>query len=141
MSKTRDQAGWRAHLAALVARDGLCGALGIELIAGGRGWAEIAMPIEARHLNFHGGCHGGAIFALADTAFGLAANSHGPVAVGIDAHITYQVGAEAGDRLVARATELSRGRRLAVYRVDVARGGADGGEQLVSTFTGTVYLR
>ena len=48
------------------------------------------MTVDARHLNFNGGCHGGAIFALADSAFGLASNSHGPVAVGIDAHITFQ---------------------------------------------------
>ena len=39
------------------------------------------MTIDARHLNFNGGGHGGAIFALADSAFGLASNSHGPVAV------------------------------------------------------------
>jgi len=78
----------------------------------------------------------GVVFALADTAFGLAANSHGAVAAGIDAHITYQQPASTGDTLVARAHEVSRSRRLAVYRVDVTR--ADG--RAISSFTGTVYI-
>ena len=81
-------------------------------------------------------CHGGAIFALADSAFGLASNSHGVVAVGIDAHITFHVAAREGDVLTARATEVSRNAKLAVYRVDVTRG--DGAS--VSTFTGTVHV-
>ena len=75
--------------------DGLCATLGIAFRAGGPGRAEVAMTVDARHLNFNGGCHGGAIFSLADSAFGLASNSHGPVAAGIDAHITFQAGGRA----------------------------------------------
>ena len=41
-----------------------------------------------------------------------------------------------GDCLQARATEVSRSRKLAVYRVDVTR--ADGA--VISSFTGTVYI-
>ena len=85
-----DADGWRERIAGLVANDGLCRTLGIAFRAGGPGRAEVAMTVDARHLNFNGGCHGGAIFALADSAFGLASNSHGPVAAGIDAHITFQ---------------------------------------------------
>ncbi|MFO1269822.1 MAG: hotdog fold thioesterase, partial [Rubrivivax sp.] len=88
------------------------------------------------HMNFNGSCHGGVVFTLADTAFGLAANSHGMVAAGIDAHITFQQAAEVGQTLLARAHEVSRGRRLAVYRVDVTR---DDGRP-ISSFTGTVYV-
>ena len=106
---------------ALAARDGLCATLGITVLAGGPGRAEVAMTVEPRHLNFNGGCHGGAIFSLADSAFGLASNSHGPLASGIAAHITYQAGVRAGERLIARATEVSRSRRVAVYRIDVVR--------------------
>ena len=99
------------------------------------------MTVEARHLNFNGGCHGGAIFSLADSAFGLASNSHGPLASGIDAHITYQAGVRAGERLIARATEVSRSRRIAVYRIDVVRPEPGGGETAVSSFTGTVSIK
>ena len=136
-----DAAGWRARIEALAARDGLCAALGISLLDGGPGRAEVAMTVAARHLNFNGGCHGGAIFALADSAFGLASNSHGPLASGIAAHITYQAGVREGERLVARAVEVSRSRRLAVYRIDVVRPEAGGGETAVSSFTGTVSIK
>ena len=94
------------------------------------------MRVGPQHLNFNGRCHGGAIFSLADSAFGLASNSHGVVAAGIDAHITYQVAVSEGDVLVARATEVSLTRKLAVYRVDVTR---DDGA-CVSSFTGSVYV-
>ena len=101
------------------------------------GMAEMRVQLTAANLNFNGTCHGGLVFALADTAFGLAANSHGLVAAGIDAHITYQAPARVGDVLLARASEVSRSRRLAVYRVDVRRE-ADG--RAISSFTGTVFV-
>ena len=136
-----DVAAWRARLAALADRDGLCVTLGISVLAGGPGRAEVGMTVGARHMNFNGGCHGGAIFALADSAFGLASNSHGPLAVGIDAHITYQAGVALGDRLVAKASEVHRTRRIAVYRIDVFRPEPGGADTAVSSFTGTVYIK
>jgi LAO/AO transport system kinase len=136
-----DAAGWRDRLQALAARDGLGVTLGISVLSGGPGRAETAMTVDARHVNFNGVCHGGALFSLADSAFGLAANSHGPLAAGIDAHITFQAGVVAGDRLVARASEAHRSRRIAVYRIEVVRLEPDGGESAISSFTGTVYIK
>jgi LAO/AO transport system kinase len=120
----------------LAAADPFVHWLGITCTEAGSGTATVTMTLAARHLNFNGTCHGGVTFALADTAFGLASNSHGRVAAGIDAHITYQQAASEGDALTARAFEVSRSRKLAVYRVDVTRG--DGTP--VSSFTGTVYV-
>jgi acyl-CoA thioesterase len=96
----------------------------------------VSLTLQKQHLNFNGTCHGGLVFALADSAFGLASNSYGKVAAGIDAHVTYQQAARLGDCLQARATEVSRSRKLAVYRVDVTR--TDGA--VISSFTGTVYI-
>jgi acyl-CoA thioesterase len=124
------------RVAQLAAKDRFARAMGVTLVEGGPGFAKVAMTVGAQHLNFNGTCHGGAIFALADAAFGLASNSHGAVAAGIDAHITYQVAVQAGDVLTANAIEITRSRRLGVYRVDVTR--ADGTP--VSSFTGTVYV-
>jgi LAO/AO transport system kinase len=135
-----DVAAARDRIAGLVGRDALSATLGIVFRDGGPGRAEVAMTVDARHLNFNGGCHGGAIFSLADSAFGLASNSHGPVAAGIDAHITFQAGVGAGDTLVARAVEVQRSRRIGVYRIDVVREDANG-ETPVSSFTGTVYVK
>ncbi len=129
--------GAAAALGAAFARDdAFVKLLGAELVAIGPGCAEFAMTVRQDHLNFNGSCHGGAIFALADTAFGFASNSHGVVAAGIDAHITFPAAARLGDRLTARAEEVTRSRRLATYQVTVAKG--DG--VIVASFTGTVYV-
>lgn len=124
------------RVARLATLDRFARALGIAFVGGGAGHATVAMTVREQHLNFNGTCHGGAIFALADAAFGLASNSHGAIAAGIDAHITYQASATLGDALTATAHEVSRSRKLAVYRIDVAR--ADGA--MISSFTGTVYV-
>jgi LAO/AO transport system ATPase/phenylacetic acid degradation protein PaaD len=124
-----------ARVARLAARDAFVRHCGIDLIDAGPGRAEVAMTVDAQHVNFNGTCHGGALFALADSAFGLASNSHGVVAAGIEAHISYHVAARKGDRLVARATEASRTPRLATYRIDVMRD-----DERVASFTGTVYV-
>jgi len=120
----------------LARRDPFAAHLGMECVGGGPGVATVRMKVRKEHLNFMGSCHGGAIFALADFAFGLASNSHGAVAAGIDAHMTYHLPVELGDVISATATEVSRARKLAVYRIDVTRG--DGA--LTSVFTGTVYI-
>jgi LAO/AO transport system ATPase len=120
----------------LVSADPFARSLGIHCTEADAGTASVTIALGPQHLNFNGTCHGAVIFALADTAFGLASNSHGKVAAGIDAHITYQQAARAGEQLLARAVEVSRSRKLAVYRVDVTR--ADG--VMISSFTGTVYV-
>ena len=109
---------------------------GIRCTAAAAGRVELRLTLTDEHLNFNRSCHGGVIFTLADTAFGLASNSRGAVAAGIDAHITYQLPARAGDTLIARAHEVSRSRRLSVVRVDVTH--EDG--RAVSSFTGTVFI-
>jgi LAO/AO transport system ATPase/phenylacetic acid degradation protein PaaD len=120
----------------LAARDGYMPHLGIRCLEAGPGTATVSMRVGPQHLNFNGSCHGGAIFSLADSAFGLASNSHGVVAAAVDAHVTFQVAVREGDVLTARATEVSRRPKFAVYRVDVTRG--DGTP--VSSFTGSVYV-
>jgi LAO/AO transport system kinase len=125
-----------ARVQRLFAADPFVQSLGIRLLAAGPGSATVALTLRPEHINFNGTCHGGVTFALADTAFGLASNSHGLIAAGIDAHITYQNPAYAGDELCASAVEVSRSRKLAVYRVDIRR--ADG--LPLSSFTGTVYI-
>lgn len=124
------------RLGQLVARDALPASLGIEYVDGGLGRAVVKMRVVERHLNCNGTCHGGVIFTLADTAFGLASNSYGMVAAGIDAHITYHIAARLGEVLTSTATEISRNRKLGVYRIEVTA--ADG--RLIASFTGTAFI-
>ncbi len=126
----------RSLVMRLAERDPFVRLLGIHCIQAGKASASVSLVLTQQHLNFNGSCHGGVIFSLADTAFGLASNSYGKIAAGIDAHVTYQSAAGLGDRLVASAVEVSRSRKLAVYRVDVKR--AD--DEVIASFTGTVYI-
>ncbi len=125
----------RALLERLIARDAFARHLGLELLEAGEGRASVTMRVRPEHINFWGSCHGGAIFSLADTALGLACNSYGSVAALIDSHMTFSVAVQSGERLTARAEEVSRTRKLGVYRMEVRR--EDG--VLVANLTGTVY--
>lgn len=111
-------------------------ALEAELLEAAPGRVMLRMRLRPRDINFNGTGHGGVIFGLADCAFGLASNSHGPVAAGIDAHIVYARAVREGDSLTARARQVTDTPRLATYRVDVA----NGDETVIATFTGTVYI-
>lgn len=123
------------HIRNLAARDAFVNYLGIDRVEGGAGNARVGMTIGPQHINFHGTCHGGVIFSLADTAFGMASNAYGVTAVGIDTHMTYQVAVKEGERLTAIASELSRSHKIGVYRIEVLRD-----DVLISIFTGTVYI-
>lgn len=127
----------RQVVARAIAADGYARHMGLELVAGGAGAAAVRMCVGPQHLNFNGRCHGGAIFSLADMALGLACNSHGTIAALVDGNISISNGASEGEWLVAQATEVSRSRKLAVYRVDVKRD-ADGGH--IACLSGTVYF-
>ncbi|SKA20786.1 acyl-CoA thioesterase [Enhydrobacter aerosaccus] len=125
----------KVDVAALAARDAFCRDLGIELVEAQLGRAVTRVRIEPRHLNFNGSGHGGLTFTLADAAFGLACNSHGMAAAGVDVHMIYNRAARPGDVLIATAVEISRSASLSHYRIDVAR--ADG--KLVAAMTGTAF--
>jgi phenylacetic acid degradation protein PaaD len=115
--------------------DGLGRLLGVRYVDGGDNFAVVELDIGAQHLNFLGGCHGGVIFALADSAFGLASNSMGNLSVAIDAHITFIKGVKPGDTIRAEARLVSNSSKTAVFRADVTREG-----QVLGTFTGTVFV-
>ena len=96
--------------------------LGMVLEEVAPGQARLAMPVAAHMLNGHGACHGGFIFALADSAFAFACNSRGQAAVAQTCTITYLRPVRLGDRLVATARELALAGRSGLYDVQVATG-------------------
>lgn len=101
------------------ARDSAAHSLGIEVLAVSAGSVQLAMRIRSDMLNGHGICHGGVVFALADTAFAYACNSHGVAMVAAGASIEFLAPASLGERLTATATETSRGDRHGIYDVTV----------------------
>ncbi len=99
--------------------DRLVPLLGISIEEVKEGYARVSMVVEDKHLNAAEVCHGGAIFSLADLAFALSSNSHGTVALGIEASISYTRAAVKGDTLTAESTEESIGNKTATYIVRV----------------------
>ena len=100
-------------------KDAMASHLGIEIEEIRAGYARGRMTVGPANLNFHGVAHGGATFALADTVFAAACNSHGRQALAVDVHTEFLSAGQLGDILVCEAEELSRTHRMAVYRLRV----------------------
>ena len=60
--------------------------LGMEIVSVGAGAATLRMTVRQDMVNGHGICHGGFIFAVADSTFAYACNgyNHRAVASGVD---------------------------------------------------------
>jgi len=99
-------------------------AMGMTISGVEAGSATVEMTVGADMVNGHSICHGGILFALADTAMAFASNAHGPAAVASGASIEFLRPAHEGDRLVAVAAETHRAGRNGVYDVTVS--GSDG---------------
>jgi len=109
--------------------------LGIEILDLAPGYARVTMTLKENMLNFHGIGHGGAIFTLADTALGLASNSHGNPALALTVTINYLAPARPGTHLVAIAEEEHLTRRTGVYRITINTSDGDN----IALARGTVY--
>jgi acyl-CoA thioesterase len=96
-------------------------ALGIELVDVGPGRARMRMEVTRTMVNGHAIAHGGLVFALADSAFAVACNSHGTVTVASGADITFVSPGRLGDVLVADAVEHARYGRSGLTDVTVTR--------------------
>lgn len=126
----------RERVTRLLADDRYARSLGIELVDVTADEIVVALEVGEDHLNFIGVGHGGMVFSLADCAFSLASNNAGEPAVAIDTHLVLTAASRVGDRLEARVREMSRGRTLGTYQVEVTRG--DG--RIAALFTGTVFI-
>lgn len=92
------------------------------------GFARIEMETDGKR-GPGGVAHGGAIFSLADHAFGLAANLEDHRQVALSAHIAYL--APATGHLVAIAERVAENEANSIYRVSVSEG-----ERIVALFEG-----
>ena len=104
---------------AMFANDHAAKGLGISIDKVGPGYALLSMTVRQDMVNGHDTCHGGFTFALADTAFAYACNSHNVANVAAGAAIEYLRPGNLGDRLSAEAVELNLGRRTGVYDIRV----------------------
>lgn len=119
----------------LWAADAASRALGMELVQVGPGRARVSMVVRPDMVNGHDLCHGGLIASLADSAFALACNSHGPVTVAAGFSIDFLQPGRLGQTLYADAREVSRRGRSGIYDVTVRSDDAEDGE-VVAEFRG-----
>ena len=93
--------------------------LGIEIVAVGPGTSILRMTVRQDMVNGHGNCHGGFIFAVADSAFAYSCNAFNQRAVASGVDINFIAPAQLGDVLTATAQVRHQGGRSGVYDIDV----------------------
>lgn len=109
---------------------------GIILVDVAPGYAKAQLEISEAHHNAVGVVQGGALFTLADFCFAAASNSHGRVALAIDAEISFFKAVSSGV-LTAVAKEISLNGKLGTYLVEITNEEGD----CIAHFKGTVYRK
>ena len=108
---------------------------GLKLIDLQEGYAEVEMIFTQDMENMFGMAHGGAIFALIDAAFEVASNSHGTMAVALNMNINYLASPAKGSKLIAKAKEINKAKKTAVYDIIVT----DDKNNLIAACQALVY--
>ncbi|HEX4619373.1 MAG TPA: hydroxyphenylacetyl-CoA thioesterase PaaI [Steroidobacteraceae bacterium] len=120
---------------ALYQRDRASQALGMRLLDVRPGSARVVMTVRPDMVNGHDVCHGGLVFALADSAFAFACNTYNESTVAAAAAIDFLAAVRAGDELTAEASELWRTKRNGIYEISISN---QRGER-VALFRGRSY--
>ena len=106
--------------------------LGMEILEASDGYSRVIMDCAGK-MNPGGVAHGGAIFSLADQAFGIAANCCGTHRVAVSVTIHYITPAKG--KLVAVARRVADNGNCDTYRIIVHEG-----YRPVAEFTGVAFL-
>jgi acyl-CoA thioesterase len=118
----------------MLSQDAYSSWLGIEIISCEIGRVKVGMTIRKEMLNSMNKAHGGISYALADTAFGFSANTHGRYAVSIETSINHIEALHLGDYITAEATLDVQKTKVGFNLVEVKKG-----DELVALFKGVVY--
>jgi acyl-CoA thioesterase len=82
-------------------------------------YARLSLKVREEVCNADGRAHGGAISALADETFAVAANSRGSLAFSLEMKINYFQATRPGDTVVAEATPLDIRKRVSLWNIDL----------------------
>ena len=105
--------------------------LGMHVAEARDGYARVEMNCAGK-MNPDAVAHGGAVFSIADQAFGIAANCTGVHRVAISVHIQYL--SPATGSMVATAEHVCDNSRCDTYRVTVHEGA-----RMVAIFDGVAF--
>ena len=97
------------------------------------GYAKVAMKLIPEYQNFNGLIFGGIIMALADQAFGYAANSQVRPNIATQFNIQFIAAAEINDELTAECRVVKSGRRVGISEMVVTNQNG----KLIAKATGT----
>lgn len=91
---------------------------GVRIVAADVNYAKCSLKIDERHYNVDGNVMGGAIFTLADYAFGVASNTGNPQTVSLSGAINFMRPTK-GPILYAEAKCIKNGRSITFFDVVV----------------------
>ena len=103
----------------MYANDSATQGLGMRVVDVAPGYARLTMTVRGDMLNGHRTCHGGFIFALADSAFAFSCNSRNVATVASGCTIDFMAPGFEGDVLTAEAQERSLAGRTGIYDITV----------------------
>jgi len=118
----------------MLSLDALSQWMRIEILECEIGRCRVGMTVRKEMLNSMFKAHGAVSYALADTAFGFAANTHGKYAVSIETSINHIEALNEGDYLIAESVIEKVNNKLGFNVIEVKRG-----DELVALFKGVVY--
>jgi len=124
-----------ATVQAMYPRDNASQGLGMKILEIAPGRARMSMLVRSDMLNGHATCHGGFIFALADSTFAFACNSRNLNTMASGCSIEYVAPARRNDVLTADAQERTLAGRTGVYDITVSN--QDG--KTIALFRGKSY--
>lgn len=115
--------------------------IGVEFLGMGNGEAQVALTLEARHMNSWHVVHGGLTMTMLDVAMAMAGRSHAPevqASVTVEMKTSFmQAGGRPGDRIVARGKVLHHSTSMSFCEGELWNG-----DRLVAKAMGTFkYLR
>lgn len=122
-------------LSLLLQKDRFSKWLGLQVDEYRAGYCKLHFVVTDAMLNGFETVHGGILFAAADSAFAFACNSHGRIAVALEANISFTRPINAGESLTVVAMEVFLGNKTGIYEVRTI----NVKNELVALFKGTAY--
>jgi acyl-CoA thioesterase len=110
--------------------------MGVKIDTIDNGICVLRATIKEEMLNGFRIAHGGISYSLADSALAFASNSRGVQCVSIETSISHVKKVFQGDVLIARASEVHRGKTTGIYNVEIV----NQNNLLVALFKGTVFI-
>lgn len=98
----------------LFAADPVAAGLGLELVSVGDDSVQLRFTVDERHVGWHGRCHGGVLFSVADVAMSYVSNRHPGQAFATHAVVDFLDAVDAGDVVDVEGSETARRGRAAI---------------------------